>query len=141
MTGNQKNNYLEKAFDSFCKTVIRNAAINAHKEVSARAEKEIQLSALSQDILSELSCEDSYNIYQRTYYVQGRPVQIHDPDLGDVMQYLSPQRRDVILLCYFLDFSDTDIARLLKISNPAVHKRKSAALKRLRELLEEIENG
>lgn len=141
MTLEQYHDYLERSFDVFCRTVIRNAAINAHKEIAARADREVSLSSLSYEDLSTLKCEDSYRPYQKTYYVQGRPVQIYDQHLGEVLQYLPPQRRDVILLCYFLDYSDADIARLLQISSPTVNDRKTAALKKLRELLEEIEDA
>lgn len=141
MTLEQYHDYLEKSFDAFCRAVIRNEAINAHKKIAARAEKEIPLSALSHSELSALHYEDTYRPYRKTYYVQGRPVHVYDQPLGEVLQYLSPQRRDVILLCYFLDYSDADIARLLQISSPTVNDRKAAALKKLKQLLEEIENA
>lgn len=138
MTREQHNEYLEKSFDAFCRRVIHNEAINAHKQLAARAEKEVPLSTLSYGELSGLFYEDSYRPYRKTYYVQGHPVHIYDPSLGEVLQFLSPQRREVILLTYFLDYSDADIARLLRISSPTVSDRKHAALKKLRELLEEI---
>lgn len=140
MTREQYNEYLEKSFDAFCRRVIRNEAINAHKQLATRAEKEIPLSALSYGELSSLFYEDTYRLYRKTYYVQGQPVHVCDPHLGEVLQFLSPQRREVILLMYFLDYSDADIARLLRISSPTVSNRKHAALKKLRELLEEIDH-
>lgn len=141
MTLEQFHDYQEKSFDAFCKTVIRNEAINEHKRIAAQAEKEIPLSSLSYSELSALHYEDTYRPYCKTYYVQGRPIHVYDQPLGEVLQYLSPQRRDVILLCYFLDYSDADIARLLRISSPTVNSRRTAALKKLKELLEEIANA
>lgn len=138
MTHEQHTEYLVKSFDAFCRTVIHNEAINAHKRLAARAKKEIPLSALSHSELSNLLYEDCYHPYRKTYYVQGNPVHVHDQTLGEALQYLSPQRRDVILLTYFLDYSEADVARLLHISSPTVSNRKSAALKKLKELLEEI---
>lgn len=141
MTREQYNQYLVKSFISFCKKVIHDEAINAHKQIAARAEREIPLSALSHSELSKLFYDDIYHTYRKTYYVQGKPVDVCDELLGEVLQYLSPQRRDVILLTYFLDYSDADIARLLRISNPTVNDRKNAALKKLKELLEDIQNA
>lgn len=136
MTREEYNAQLVKSFIAFCRTVLRNEAINIHKEMAARAKKEVPLSALSPNELSKLCYEDTYHPYRKTYYVQGNPVHVKDQSLGEVLQYLSPQRRDVILLTYFLDYSDADIARLLRISSPAVSDRKKAALKKLKELLE-----
>lgn len=141
MTREEYNEQLVKSFIAFCRTVIRNEAINAHKQMAARAEKEVPISALSHSELSKLQYEDTYFPYQKTYYVKGNPVYVKNQSLGEVLQFLPPQRRDVILLTYFLDYSDADIARLLRISSPTVSDRKKAALKRLKELLEEMENA
>lgn len=141
MTLEEYNEQLVKSFIAFCRTVIHNEAVNAHRQIAARAKKEIPLSTLSHSELSKLFYEDNYRLYRKTYYVQGNPVHVYDQPLGEVLQYLSPQRRDVILMTYFLNYSDTDIARLLRISNPTVNDRKKAALKKLRELLEEIDDA
>jgi len=141
MTQEQFRDYQEQSFDAFCKKVIRNEAINIHKRLATLAEKEVSLSSLSHSGLSAFCYDDTYHLYQKTYYVRGTPIRVYDPDLGEVLQFLSPQRRDVILLCFFMDYSDSDIARLLRISSPTVGARKAIALKKLKELLEGIENA
>lgn len=73
--------------------------------------------------------------------MQDRPIHVYDQTLGEVLQFLTPQRRNVILLCFFLDYSDADIAKLLRISSPTVGVRKAVALKKLKELLEEIKDA
>ena len=78
MTQVQFRNYQEQSFDAFCKKVIRNEAINIHKRLMALAEKEIPLSALTVSDISALCYEDVYRTYQKTYYVQGRPIRIAD---------------------------------------------------------------
>lgn len=136
MTLDQFQRYQEQTFDAFCKAVIRNEAINAHRKIAAQADKEVSLTSLSTTDFSSLRYEDSYCPYCKTYYVKGTPVHIYDEPLGEALQYLVPQRRDIILLCFFLDYSDTEIARLLQITNPTVKNRRIAALKRLKELME-----
>lgn len=141
MTLDQFYDYQEKPFDAFCKAVIRNEAINEHKRLAALAEKEVPLSALSSSELAALHYEDTYHPYRKTYYVQGLEIHVYDKLLGEVLQYLAPQRRDVILLFYFLGYSDSEIARTLHISNPTVNNRRNAGLRRLRELLEDLDNA
>lgn len=141
MTTEQFYTYQEQSFDAFCKAVVRNESINAHNEIAARAEREIQLSALSDGELAALCTEDIYRPYSRTYYVKGNAVKIYDQSLGEVLQFLPPNRRDVILLCYFLDYNDAEIARLLHISGPTVNNRRTAGLRRLKKLLEDRENA
>ena len=136
MTIEQYHEYLEKSFDAFCKAVIRNEAINLHRQIAVRVEKEQPLSTLSHSELARFCYDDTYHLYKKVYYVQETPVVVYDQTLGEVLQFLSPWRRDVILLKYFLDYSDTDIAKLLHISSPTVSRRMTSALKKLKELLE-----
>ena len=101
MTQEQFRNYQEQSFEAFCKKVIRNEAINIHKRLTSLSEKEVSLSSLSHSGLSAFCYEDTYHIYQKTYYVRGTPIRVYDPDLGEVLQFLSPQRRDVIFYVSF----------------------------------------
>ena len=63
-----------------------------------------------------------------------------DPVIGEVLQYLTPQRREVILLYYFLDYNDAEIGRLLQIDNTTVQYRRHSALKQLKKLVEDMQN-
>lgn len=140
MTEQQFRTYQEQTFDAFCKAVIRNESINIHRQLAVQAEREVQLSSLSEPEIRTLCVEDSYSLYCRTFFVKGIPINVFDQTLGDVLQYLTPQRRDVVLLSFFLGYSDTEIARVLHISNTTVKDRRNAALRRLKELLEEMNN-
>ena len=128
--------YQEQTFDSFCKTVIRNESTDARRELASRAEREIPLSSFTESSGCLFVNEDPFR-YCRTYYVKGIPVDIHDHDLGESLQYIPSPRRDVILLFYILGFNDREITEILGISKDAVRIRKAAALKRLKELIED----
>lgn len=141
MTEQEFQTYQEQSFDAFCKAVIRNESINAHKQLAARAKKEIQLSALSPNEIGKLYSEDVYITFQKTFFVQDIPIIVYDQLLAESLQHLTPQRRDVILLFYFLDYSEAAISRLLNISKPTVTDRRLSALRKLRRLLEDIENA
>lgn len=141
MTLEQFQRYQEETFDSFCKAIIRNESANAHNEIAARAEKEISFSSLSDSDLQSFNTVDVYHPYCKKYHVRGNVVCVYDPTLGEILQHISPQRREIILLCYFLGFSDSEIGRLLHIDHRTVDYRRNAALRRLRELLEEMDNA
>lgn len=55
------------------------------------------------------------------------------------MQRLNPQRRDVILLYYFLEHTEPEIGEILDLSTGTINYRRTKALQRLKELLEELE--
>ena len=139
MTLEQFHKYQEESFDAFCKKVIRNAAFTAHQHLNEKAEVESSLSDLSEAELNLLHTFDHYQTYCKSFPVRGYLVQVCDPDLGEVLQYLAPQRRDVLLMGYFLGFNDYQIGRLLHIDHKTVEYRRTEGLRRLRELLEDME--
>lgn len=141
MTLEQFYRYQEESFDAFCKKVIRNAAATAHQKLDEKAEKEPNLSSLSETELNLLHTYDVYRTYCKVFPVRGYLVRVYDPDLGEVLQHLSPQRRDVLLMGYFLGFNDYQISKLLHIDHKTVDRRKTAGLRRLRELLEDLNDA
>ena len=141
MTLEQFQKYQEESFDAFCKKVIRNAAFSAHRQLDEKAEKEPCLSDLSERELSLLHTVDVYQTYCKIFPVRGYLVRVYDPDLGEVLQHLSPQRRDVLLMGYFLGFNDFQISKLLHIDHKTVDYRRKEGLRRLRELLENLEDA
>lgn len=85
--------------------------------------------------------EDTYITYSRTYKVKGIDVTVTDERIGEAIQYIMPNQRAVLLLSFFKEYSDMDIARLMKISHKTVAYRKEMAMQKLKALLEGMENG
>lgn len=136
MTLAEFHTYQEQTFDSYVLTVIKNEAINAKKEIARRAEHEIELSQLMRDELAQIAAEDNYNLDSMTFIVDGDTVTVHDMLLGQAIASLPPQRRKVILMSYFLDKKDPQVATLLHLGEDAVFFRRNSTLERLRKILE-----
>ena len=92
------------------------------------------------DMYKNASINDTYRLYRKAYSVRNYVVWVYDPVIGELLQHLTPQRREVILLYYFLDFNDSEIARLLRIDNTTVKYRRNTALKLLKKMMEDTEN-
>lgn len=141
MTREQFYTYLEQSLDSFIKTVARNKSIDILREYVRQADRETPLSDLSpSEIAKCASITDSYRLYSRPYQVRNYVVQVSDPIVGEALQYLTPQRREVILLYYFLELTDAEIGRLLHIDNTTAQYRRRSALKQLKKLVEDMNN-
>ena len=138
MTKAEYELYLVKTFDAFCRKVIRNTAIDCHREIRRKREREKPFSDLSESEIESLSVTDTYNIYIKEYDVIGDTVIVRDADIGEALQYIQPQLRNIILMSYYLDMSNTEIANKLNISNSTVAYRMDAALKQLREQIESM---
>jgi len=130
--------YQEQTFDSYAMRLIHNEGADAKKELARRAKREAQLSALSSMELSSLADEDKYRPEKVTLFVHENEVDVFDAALGQALSFLPAKWRDVLVLYYFMEESDAQIARRLNMTLAgAVHRRK-VALARLKEALEAL---
>lgn len=140
MTLQQFHTYQEQTFDSYISKLIKNEGKDAKKEIARRAKREISMSQLSQSEVAHIAITDTYDLEHTTFSVKGDTVIIKDAILGQALAALPPNRRDVILLSYFMAKSDLQIGTLLNLTSNAIRYRKMTALQRLREIMEELEN-
>lgn len=138
MTLEQFYTYQEQTFDSYVATVIKNESKDAKKELARRADRVITMSQLMKDELAQIAAEDKYDLDGMTFNVDGDTVIVRDMLLGQAIASLPPQRREVILLSYFLDKNDPQIAALLHLGEDAVFFRRNSTLERLRKILEDL---
>ena len=71
----------------------------------------------------------------RTFEVIGHSVCIDDETLAEAISALPVDRRDIILLSYFLDMSDAEIANALNMVRRSVAYRRTSTLKLLKNLM------
>ena len=53
---------------------------------------------------------------------------------------LSEKKRDVVLLSYFMDMSDTEIARVMNLVRSTVHEHRKRSLELMKKMMEEYQN-
>ena len=127
--------HIRHTFDAFCKKVLRNEARDYLDELARQRNREISFSDLPVEVMEQLSVCDDYFADDRTFDVLGNTVQIASDELAEAIAALPKQKRDIILLSYFLDMPDGEIAKALTMVRSSVAYRRSATLKLLRELM------
>lgn len=115
--------------------VLRNEARDYLDELARQRNREISFSDLPVEVMEQLSVCDDYFADDRTFDVLGNTVQIASDELAEAIAALPKQKRDIILLSYFLDMPDGEIAKALNMVRSSVAYRRSATLKLLRELM------
>ena len=128
-------------FDSLCRKVLREESRNYMKQFARRAEKEVNLSELSETELSQFYVMDEYPSDSTFFDVLDYRVAVKDDRLADALAALPSKKRDVLLLSYFLDMNDTEIAEKLKVVGSTIHRRRTSSLKELKLRLEVKEDG
>ena len=121
--------YHEASFDAFCKKVIKTTVADYYRMERQQNYANLPAeSSYSRMVESSVSF-DQYSLYRKIL------VEVRNEEIGEALQYIVPKKRSVLLLSYFLDYSDTDIARFLNVSAPTVARRKKAALSELKQLI------
>ena len=108
-------------FNGFCKRVLRNEAIDAIRENRTRSKREV--------VFSELTPQEE------GFQVAGK--WITPKLLADALHTLPEEKRQAVLLYYFFDMTDVEIAELMKIPRSTVQYRRTSSFELLKRYLEE----
>lgn len=82
--------YQENRFDSFCKTVIRNASLDSIRSRKKREALFSSLDDLQSDLYLQEISQDRYATYSMRYRVKGIDVTIENEEIGEALQYILP---------------------------------------------------
>jgi len=131
---------VQQRFDSFCKTVLKNAARDIYRETHKQNKSMIILSALNQDKLNKLSTHDTYATDIYYFYLNGHAIKVEKFLIANAIQSLSERDQRIILCFFFLDMSDTEIAEELEIARGTVYYHKKKSLEKIKNYLKEHDN-
>ncbi len=140
LTPSQKKT-VRHQFDSFCRKVLREEARDYIKHIAWRSDHEVSLSELSEEQLARLYVMDEYPSEQFSFQVQGISVAVKDEKLADALASLPDEKRDIVLLAYFLDMTDQEIADKLDMMRYTVQRRRTSSLKEMKQRMEVNEDG
>ena len=82
----------------------------------------------------------AYSCEQFRFQVQGYSILIRSETLADAIARLSNENRSIILLSYFLDMTDQEIADKLDMVRRTVNYKHMRSLEKLREEME-VDSG
>lgn len=137
-TGGPYQTYNEATFEAYCKTSIDRAIRKGRIEQVKRTLHEVSLSSLTDTALCSLRQDLEFPVGTPIVFrVNGASIPVCDQALGEALFALPPKLRNVLLLSYFLDMSDPQIAARLHTSKSAVQRRRVLALQRLKETYDE----
>lgn len=119
-------------FDAFCRKVLRDESRSYKKQLIRRGKQETALSALSETELGQLSMMDEYPSDYTYFDVLEYRIGVRDDRLSEALAAMPSKKRDVILLSYFLDMKDTEIAAALKVVGSTIQRRRTSSLEYLK---------
>lgn len=109
------------AFNGFCKRTLKNEAINAHGEIKRRQLQEVSFSDLTPQEENQLYTYDTYFEHdeaEKSFCVAGK--EITAKLLAEALHSLPDDKREAVLLYYFFEMNDAEIAKLRDVPRSTI---------------------
>ena len=133
-------NFNEMLFEAYCKKSIINAVKKERSKKISRWQIEQSLTTLTDAMLYTLATQEDETNYAKgpshVFRIQNMTFPIYDRKLGESLSYLLPSDREIVLLYYCAGLKDVAVAPLVHMSRATVCRRRKAAVRHLRELME-----
>ena len=126
------------AFNGYCKRALKNEAVNAHRDTKRQQLREVTFSDLSAQEENQLFTYDRYfadDEAEQSFCVAGK--EITAKLLAEALYSLPEEKRNAVLLYYFFEMSDAEIAKLHAIPRSTVQYRGTSSFELLKRYLEE----
>ena len=125
----------QHTFDSFCKKVLKHEANNGHREINRRALMEIPMSDLPEGAMEQLAVYDEYPWEYTSFLIGNETVLVKDDRLAEALEAIPEKERNIILMYWFLDLADRDIADQMGIARRTVNTHRQKAYRLLKKLM------
>ena len=130
----------QHTFDAYCKKVLKCAARDIYRRMKRQAEREISLSDLTENGVELAAVMDEYFEEERQFEALGFNIIVKSELLAEALRLLPERQREIILRYYFLDMNDREIGETSGAVRNTVSYQRNAALKKLKEILEGLQN-
>lgn len=125
-------------FDRLCQIALKGETANYYKHMEYRRKYEVTFSEMSEKELSKLFVIDEYGVEQDHFEVYGYDIEVKDALTAEALKELTERKRNVILLSYFMEMSDADIARKMNLVRSTIHEHRTRSLEILKNIIEGI---
>ena len=129
---------IEYQFDSFCKKVLREESRSIKRKM--QREKNLTSYAIANPNQEDLFVYEKYPSDLHQFNVDQYQFGIENEKLAKALLSLPDNKRNIILLKYFWDMTDDEIANYLKQVRTTVMRQRTRTLSALKQKMEKI-NG
>lgn len=124
-------------FDYMARKVMIRTKSNYRRSIGRRRKRESPFSEVSDLKSNKLHTSDTYRLDGQTYKILSMDVGVADCQIAKALDTLSKRKRDIILMFYYLEMSDTEIAKELRVNRSTVYRNRHSALEMIKPLLED----
>lgn len=143
MNNEQYREHIERTFNAFCKIVLYHAALGVYKKLRKKQHFEVSLDYLREFDFEPVTTTDEYFVkydVPTAFTVRGKTVIVESEQLTAALLRLPEKWREVLLLRYYLGYSDAEIGEMFGVCRSTIFRRWKIALRLLRKEMEALEN-
>ena len=131
--------HIEHIFDSYCKKCLKHNAVDLQRKDKRLGEREVVFSAMSLKELASLAVTDEYFKGGYVFSVLGENIAVSDADLAGALTAIPADKREIVLMKYFFDMTDDEIAEKLNMARSTVAYKRTNTLNQLKKIMESEE--
>ena len=124
-------------FESCLKKVVRHVVKDYQKKLKRRQKEETLFCELPEIVVENLAVWDDYDTDYTIFNVCGNDIRVYDDGLAEALKKLPERKRNTLLMYYFLEMTESEIANLQKITQSGVFKNRHHALETMKKILKE----
>ena len=124
-------------FESCLKKVVRHVVKDYQQKLKRRQEKETLFCELPEIVVENLAVWDDYETDYTIFNVCGHDIRVYDDELAEALKQLSERNRETLLMYYFLEMNNEEIAKKQNISRSGVFQNRHNSLAFMKKLLKE----
>lgn len=128
---------IENQFDYICKRAMEDERKNYFLYLSRLAKREVSFSDIGDYLVNQFATTDSYSSDFQIFTLNDISVGIENDLLSEALKELPDKKREILLLFYFMDMSDSEIADLLKLNRSTVYRHRTSGLDLIKKFMEE----
>lgn len=131
----QEQDIVRRKFCKYCIKVLEGEALYYLRQLVKHQAQEVCFSDLTPEERKQLStCDDSMVI--NYFQVMDIDVPVRDEDISAALKKLPKRKRMIILMAFFLDMTEQEIADYYHLVQSTVHYHKAESLRMLKDMLE-----
>ena len=110
---------------------------NYHRNMKTRNRYEAPFCDISNLETNLLGIVDKYACEYTAFDVLGEQVHVADDKLINALKSLPEKKLDIIIMYYFMDLLDVEIAEVLEFNRSTVYRHRVSTLEKIRKIMEE----
>lgn len=131
----EEKEIVRRKFCTYCIKILQGEALNYLDELKQKRKREVNFSELLLKDKEALYHYDHYDLAEN-FAVMGRQVPVYDEWISEALKKLPAKKREIILMLYFLDMTEQEIADCMKLVQSTIHYHKDDSLRRLKKMME-----